>query len=408
MQNTYFSSSMYSVRTQGSLSYSFNDYSYLLNERFDRNPIHSSTLSSPKSCCCSCCAFSTHRVPINPCYLYGLRQSTLLQWSACRRLILGGRDRYNYRVQEQSPDWGCYEFPSSLMEGSVYSRRGRRRKGRCCCMADGEGKGELYNTGDLDDAEAMLSLLSEEVGEECFRRERNGFSFKIVELEGRRRLSGRERNVSEEYRKLRDDSDGNGEITRQTNTAVEGGVMWDWRKKTEKKLTEVVAEETQADWKSSEMHSRVMKTKQHELGKASGSHKQFDDEQETSYLTKGAKEQYSQTENQVGGVPDSRRKFQEHNELSEIRRNAVETTSWSQMRPTQRENLGIAKNLVQETKDEHYKTAGNINQKEDLNRDNQKLSRVSQLRVADAKGHPIGRGSLIQGGFTRKKTQMCC
>ncbi|KAL6294971.1 hypothetical protein ACE6H2_003113 [Prunus campanulata] len=585
MQNTYFSSSMYSVRTQGSLSYSFNDYSYLLNERFDRNPIHSSTLSSSKSCCCSCCAFSTHRVPINPCYLYGLRQSTLLQWSACRRLILGGRDRYNYRVQEQSPDWGCYEFPSSLMEGSVYSRRGRRRKGRCCCMADGEGKGELYNTGDLDDAEAMLSLLSEEVGEECFCRERNGFSFKIGELEGRRRLSGRERNVSssrrveeesrrslrgrernaisskrveeesrrslsgserkvnsskrlevesrrslsgrernaisskrveaerrsfggrekngssskgvqveiegnnssecnsgkkkndgrlsssesnskrqfesatidlsegnsrqkeergmflrsenlkgrkggssssyysfsssgdfeidfqdkhglleepassvykdsecdrfdeqvsEDYRKHRDDSDGNGEITRQTNTAVEGGVMWDWRKKTEKKLTEVVAEETQADWKSSEMHSRVMKTKQHELGKASGSHKQFDDEQETSYLTKGTKEQYSQTENKVGGVPESRTKFQEHNELSEIRRNAVETTSWSQKRPTQRENLGIAKNLVQETKDEHYKTAGNINQKEDLNRDNQKLSRVSQVRVADA------------------------
>ncbi|CAB4295519.1 unnamed protein product [Prunus armeniaca] len=605
MQNTYFSSSMYSVRTQGSLSYSFNDYSYLLNERFDRNPIHSSTLSSSKSCCCTCCAFSTHRVPINPCYLYGLRQSTLLQWSACRRLILGGRDRYNYRVQEQSPDWGCYELPCSLMEGSVYSRRGRRRKGRCCCMADGEGKGELYNSGDPDDAEAMLSLLSEEVGEECFRRERNGFSFKIVELEGRRRLSGRERNVSsskrveeeskrslsgserkvnsskrveeesrrslsgrernaisskrveeesrrslsgserkvnsskrlevdsrrslsgrernaisskrveaersfsgrekngssskgvqveiegnnssecnsgkkkndgrlsssesnskrqfesatidlsegdsrqkeergmflrsenlrgrkggssssyysfsssgdfeidfqdkhglleepassvykdsecdrfdeqvsEEYRKHRDDSDGNGEITRQTNTAVVGGVMWDWRKKTEKKLTEVVAEETQADWKSSEMHSKVMKTKQHELGKTSGSHKQFDDEQETSYLTKGTNEQYSQTENQVGGVPESRRKFQEHNEISEIRRNSVETTSWSQKRPTQRENLGIATNLVQETKDEHYKTAGIINQKDDLNRDNQKLSRVSQVRVADA------------------------
>ncbi|KAM2679692.1 hypothetical protein EV2_011576 [Malus domestica] len=606
MQNTYFSSSLYSVSSQGSLSYSFNDYSYLLNERFEGNPINPIHCSSSKSCCCcNCCEFSIRRVRINPCYLYGLRQSTLLQWSASRRLVLGGVDRCGYRVQECRPEWGCCELPCSVRERSVCDRRGRRRKGRCSCVVDGEGEGGVYDSGDLDDAEAMLSLLSEEeVGEECFWRGGNGVSFKRVEVEGRRSLSGRgrivssskrveeasrrsligrerkassskrmeqertsligrerhessskraeeesrrisigrERNVGsskrvedesrrsfsgrerngglskrveverrsvdgrekngssskgvqvdieqdnssecnsrkkksnvrgstsesnlkrqfgsatvdlsegdfrqkeergmilsgenrsgmkvgssssyyslsssgdfgseadaqdkhglfgesassvyedskfdiggrfdgqviEDNRKYRDDSEGKGETTKQRSAVVDGGVMWDWRKKTEKKLTEVVAEETEAGGKSSEMPSRVSKTNQSELGEASGSRKQFDDEGESSYLTKGTREQYSQIGNQVVGVgvTDSRRKFQERNE-SEIHGSEVETTFLSQ------ENLAIATNLVQERHEECYDTAGYIGQQEELNRDHQKISKISQIRVVD-------------------------
>ncbi|KAB2624367.1 tRNA(adenine(34)) deaminase [Pyrus ussuriensis x Pyrus communis] len=593
MQNTYFSSSLYSVRSrrQGSLSYCFNDYSYLLNERFDRNPINPIRCSSSQSCCCcNCCGFSVRRVAINPCYLYGLRQSTLLQRSASRRLVLGVGDGCSYRVQECRPDWGCCELPCSIRERNVCDRRGRRRKGRCSCVVDGEGGGGVCDSGDLDDAEAMLSLLSEELGGECFLRERNEISVKRLEKEGRRILSGRGRNVGsskrgeeesrsligsernessfkraeerswrilidrernagsskrveeesgrsfsgrernagsskrvevetvsvrgrekngssskgvqvdiepdnssecnsrkkksnvkvntsesnlkrqfgsatvdlsegdfrqkeerevflrgenrrgmkggstssyyslsssgdfgseadaqdkhgffgesassvyedskfdiggrfggqviEDYRKYMDDSEGRGEITKQRNTAVEGGVMWDWRKKTEKKLTEVVAEEAKAGGKSSEMNSRVSKTNQSEFGEASGSRKQFDYEQENSYLTKGTREQYSQTQNQaVGvGVNESGRKFQERNE-SEIRGSDVETTFLSQERLGEREeNLAIATNLVQERQDERYNTAEYTSQNEELNRDHQKPSKISQIRVID-------------------------
>ncbi|KAM1170309.1 hypothetical protein ACFX2G_021200 [Malus domestica] len=588
MQNTYFSSSLYSVRSrrQGSLSYCFNDYSYLLNERFDRNPINPIRCSSSQSCCCcNSCGFSVRRVAINPCSLYGLRQSTLLQWSASRRLVLGVGDGCSYRVQDCRPDWGCCELPSSIRERNVYGRRGRRRKGRCSCVVDGEGGGGVYDSGGLDDAEAMLSLLSEELGGECFLRERNGISVKRVEKEDRRILSGRsskrgeeesrsligsERNESsskraeerswrilidrernagsskrveeesrrsfsgrernaclskrvevervsvrgrekngssskgvqvdiepdnssecnsrkkksnvkvntsesnlnhqfgsatvdlsegdfrqkeergvflrdenrrgmrggssssyyslsssgdfgseadaqdkhglsgesassvyedskfdiggrfggqviEDYRKYMDDSEGRGEITKQRNTAVEGGVMWDWRKKTEKKLTEVVAEEAEAGGKSSEMNSRVLKTNQSEFGEASGSRKQFDYEQENSYLTKGTREQYSQTQNQaVGvGVNESRRKFQERKE-SEIRGSDVERTFLSQERLREREeNLAIATNLVQERQDERYNTAEYTSRNEELNRDHQKPSKISQIRVVD-------------------------
>ncbi|XP_068333368.1 tRNA(adenine(34)) deaminase, chloroplastic-like [Pyrus communis] len=591
MQNTHFSSSLYSVRSQGSLSYSFNDYSYLLNERFERNPINPIHCSSSKSCCCcNCCEFSIRRVPINPCYLYGLRQSTLLQWSASRRLVLGGGDRCGYRVQECRPDWGCCGLPCSVRERSVCDRRGRRRNGKCSCVVDGEGEGGVYDSGDLDDAEAMLSLLSEEVGEECFWRGGNGVSFKRVDVEGRRSLSGRGRNVSsskrveeesrrsligrerkassskrmeqerrsligrernessskraegesrrisigrerngglskrveverrsvggrekngslskgvqvdieqdnssecnsrkkksnvrvstsesnskrqfgsatvdlsegdfrqkeergmilrgenrsgmkggssssyyslsssgdfgseadaqdkhglfgesassvyedskfdiggrfdgqviEDNRKYRDDSKGKGETTKQRSAVVDGGVMWDWRKKTEKKLTEVVAEETEAGGKSSEMPSRVSKTNLSELGEASGSRKQFDDQRESSYLTKGTREQYSQIGNQVVGVgvTDSRRKFQECNE-SEIHGSEVETTFLSQERLSGREeNLAIATNLVQERQEERHDTAGYIGQQEELNRDHQKISKISHIQVVD-------------------------
>ncbi|KAM5567584.1 hypothetical protein ABKV19_015585 [Rosa sericea] len=567
MQNAYISSTIYSFRTKGSV---FNDCSYLLNERFDRNPIPPSLISTSTSCCCDCCAFSTPRVPLNPCYLYGLRQSSLFQWSASRRLILGGRDRFYYRVQECGAGPGCYELSCSLSERSGYSRGGRRGKGRCGCVVDEEGESEVCDSDGFSDVESVLSLLSEEVGEERFGRERNGFkraglegrrrnvglskrveeesrrslsgsrrnvvSSKRVEEESRRSLSGSKRNVSsskrveaerrsfvgreksessvkgrekiesvskgvqvdfeesnrsecssgekksngrysslesnskhrlestrvelsekdsrqkeetglllraenhrgrkegsggssyyslssgdfgseadvhdkhglleepgssvykdshydrgrfdgrisEEYRNRRDDAKANSEISKQRNTSVEGGGMWDWRKKSEKKLTEVVIEETQASRKSSEKHSRVLKTNESELAKASGSHKQFNDERENSYLTWGTKEQYSQNGNQDVVETESRRKFQEGKEKLEVHRTDAETSLRSQKRLSDREqNLAMATNLVQETRDEHYKTTGHITQREDLNIDIQKLSRVSQVQVVD-------------------------
>ena len=193
MHNFYVSSTVYGLRSKGSVSFSFNDYSYLLNERFDNHPIH-------KTCsrCCTCCAFSTQKVPISPSFLYGLRQSRLLQWSASRKLILGGGGRSYYYFPLCDIDRGCYDSTCSLKERSVYNDPSRRRrvKGRCCCIVE-NGDSEIYDSRCLDEAEALLSLLSEEVNEEYVGgRRRNWSSYERVEVKRKGGFSGRERNLS--------------------------------------------------------------------------------------------------------------------------------------------------------------------------------------------------------------------
>lgn len=175
MYNAYISSSI-SLRSKGPLSFSFNDYSYDLNERFERTPLSS---------CCSCCAFRIHSAPISPSLLYGLRQSALIHWSASRRFILGGGDRYYCRVPVYGVDRDCYGVTCCLKEMSVNGRRKRRGKGRFGCMVT-EEKRELYHLGGVDDSEVILSLLSEELSDECFgAKERNGVSSKRVQVEKR-------------------------------------------------------------------------------------------------------------------------------------------------------------------------------------------------------------------------------
>ncbi|XP_024934174.3 tRNA(adenine(34)) deaminase, chloroplastic [Ziziphus jujuba] len=194
MLNSYISSGVYSFGSNGSLPFSFSDYSYCLNERYERNPIHKSS-----SCCCHCCAscaFPIHRVSINPGFLYGLRQSSLLQWPASRKLILGV-DRYYHRIPVYGIDQGCYEVSSSsLKEKRIYNTTAGRRKGRCCCMVE-QGSNEIYHSSRFDGAEALINLLSEEVDEEYFGgKSRNGISHKRLAVERRVNSGRRERNLN--------------------------------------------------------------------------------------------------------------------------------------------------------------------------------------------------------------------
>ncbi|KAJ7954024.1 tRNA(Adenine(34)) deaminase, chloroplastic [Quillaja saponaria] len=161
----------------------------LLIPRIDRNLLHLS------SCCACCCSLSTQRLPINPNFLCGLRQSTLLQWSAARRLTLGSGDRYFHRLPVYGPYRGCCEVNCSLKERNICIRNGRRRKGRCFCI---EGDSKIEHATGSDDAEAMLSLLSEEVGEEFIgvRGGRNRSSYMRLEVEKIRNVGDRERNLS--------------------------------------------------------------------------------------------------------------------------------------------------------------------------------------------------------------------
>ncbi|XP_050223164.1 tRNA(adenine(34)) deaminase, chloroplastic [Mercurialis annua] len=156
MYNTYISSAVFTLTTKGSL---------LLSETFEKNPSLSHCCS--RSCCssCSCCcasSFSTYRLPsVTPSLCYGLRQSTLIQLSPCKRLIFGGRDRYYYRVPScDDIDHGCFEVSCSFEETGSGERVGRgRRKGG---LGGLNLRGRRRCLSSRDDVDDVLSLLSEE------------------------------------------------------------------------------------------------------------------------------------------------------------------------------------------------------------------------------------------------------
>ncbi|KAB5538270.1 hypothetical protein DKX38_015803 [Salix brachista] len=191
MHNTSISLALLSLGTKGALSFSCNEYSNSSNERFVRNPfLLQSCSSSCSSCCCfscSCCASSSitatalHRVPINSSLFFGLRQASFIQCSASRRLILGGMGRDYCRVPDYGVDHGC-SFEESEGSDNVL----RRRKG-------GIGGVKLRERRCFSgvDAESMISLLSEEVHEQCLGDgERNGGLSKRVEMVKRGNHSG--------------------------------------------------------------------------------------------------------------------------------------------------------------------------------------------------------------------------
>ncbi|KAF8036266.1 hypothetical protein BT93_C2091 [Corymbia citriodora subsp. variegata] len=189
-----YSSKFLCYRSKGPLSFSCNDNSYLLTDRFDK----SSSCCCNCSCCCArpaCCGHSNYRVSISPSLLYGLRQSSLLQWSASRRLYIGGGDRYYCRLPVHGIDRevsDLYEEGSCAFRERNGERRngGRRRRIKCTVS---EENNQIRRLSCIEDAEAVLSLLSEEVDEECFdsRGKRGSGSFKRCEVE-RKKIHGSE------------------------------------------------------------------------------------------------------------------------------------------------------------------------------------------------------------------------
>ncbi|OWM75839.1 tRNA(adenine(34)) deaminase, chloroplastic [Punica granatum] len=207
-----YSSTVLSLRAKGSASFPFTDHSHSpLADRVDRCGVHFS-LSSSSSCCYSCCCCAcaccghgraaAHGVPVSATFLYGLRQSSLLQRSASRRLILGGGgDRQYYQVPGYGVGRDHYESSCVFKErGGEGGGRGRRRKVIQCMVS--EENSEIRRLSQFEEAEAVLSLLIEEVDVGSFGGgERKGASTsKRVEMEkkkiyGSECSKGRKRNV---------------------------------------------------------------------------------------------------------------------------------------------------------------------------------------------------------------------
>ncbi|KAL4346420.1 hypothetical protein GQ457_17G016620 [Hibiscus cannabinus] len=437
------SSSVLSFRSNGSLSFSFNDCSSnVFNSSLDKTPFLSSPSPCPSSCCssCACCcstfaATATHRLPVTPCFLYGLRQSALVHCSPYRRFISPA----GYRCLLRFPS--C-DLDRAAFEVSTGSRFTRKTKGRLRCVAWEDNAASSRNLLEgVDAAEAMISLLSEAVDEECLGTgEINRRSYKIVEvnkakeynskcsslkkksnnfdnktsngnecnneakqklqldergsganerhrqktrtvgsgllesdskdeqdfiavesreesrrkaeyesslraehLRGRTRSSscssyyslsssgdlGSDTELSEQEKfmaeSIRDEisrSD-EGQVTegwKRDNAGV-NSVDWDLRKKSEKKLAEVSAEEIQSGAKSSQEYARRVKNDVSDYVKRSSSNEQLD------VKDWEIRKQHSRTNNQVIGQSESGRKSQDVREMSKIHVTDVGTTS---------------------------------------------------------------------------------
>ncbi|XVE53387.1 hypothetical protein DITRI_Ditri02bG0200300 [Diplodiscus trichospermus] len=179
------SSSLLSLRSNGSLSFSFNDYSSnLLNSSLDKTPLSSSPCSSCCSSCVCCCTSprfvnATHILPITPCFLYGLRQSALVHCSPSRRLVLPAGHPCFLRFPR------C-DLGHAAFEVSTASTFTRKTKARLRCSVSTENNSS-HRLGGLDTSEAIISLLSEEMDGDCLvTGERTKSSFNTVEVEKRK------------------------------------------------------------------------------------------------------------------------------------------------------------------------------------------------------------------------------
>lgn len=87
----------------------------------------------------------------------------MIQWSPYRRLIPGGLDYYS-RLAVCDVDGVCY--CDSICSSRVKTES-RRKGGLRKCLVY-EERSEGYGDGSGDEAEVLLSLLTEDVGEECY------------------------------------------------------------------------------------------------------------------------------------------------------------------------------------------------------------------------------------------------
>lgn len=98
--------------------------------------------------------------------MYGIRQSSLIQCSPPRRLFLGGGDRKLYRFPVCDNYGDVYDVSCSIKKRNGSGGNiDRRRRGRYSCKVSEEDL-ESYELNGIEDAEAVISLLSEEVSEE--------------------------------------------------------------------------------------------------------------------------------------------------------------------------------------------------------------------------------------------------
>ncbi|XP_076911215.1 uncharacterized protein LOC143569116 [Bidens hawaiensis] len=174
MMHTTCLNSLVSLRCTPSRSLYFDD-------RFETNPLLISSSFGYPSCCCCCCAARCHSIynslpRTNPSFLCnGLRQSTLIQFSLSKRLIVSGSwrqlctsrsSRFSSGSESDRIRKYCYKkvygFDERRKLGN--SRYGRYARWSYDDKKNGQSFSDESEDDYGDDVELLLDLLTEEVG----------------------------------------------------------------------------------------------------------------------------------------------------------------------------------------------------------------------------------------------------
>ncbi|KAF5745313.1 cytidine/deoxycytidylate deaminase family protein [Tripterygium wilfordii] len=406
-----------------------------------------------------------HQVRLAPKPLPSLpltsRQSTIIQCSPSRRLILGGRGRYHYRVPVYGLDSECYEVSCSLKQRGCNEWIGRRRK-------KSVGYANSSERQCLGDAEAVISLLSEEFSEEflgdtkrnrrilksgevgkrgdyvvgSYRRKKKdvglglsdcnsrqgasksaavdlrevGYGSKekreekeasargenlrgrredsscssyyslsssgVVESdlevldnheqleeespfgipESRNKSKGRfEKQMVGEFKRHADYVKDHAEVLEKRNSLAASCSEQDWRKKSEKKLTDVSIEGTHSIGQSSKLHGES------DQAEASSFHNRINQDESSLSMNfdKRTRNQFGQKDEEIRQKSFSERKCQELDKVSRLKDSGVGTTSQLQQQFSGREgNQRIATESTFETGDNYHNIVSNRADKE--------------------------------------------
>ncbi|KAF5762157.1 putative tRNA(adenine(34)) deaminase [Helianthus annuus] len=169
------------------------------------NPLLIQSSYNCSSCCCCCCCAANNNsyynsLPriANPSFLCnGLRQSTLIQFSPSRRLLVHGRIRQlcdsgsRFSSTSESDRSSCYN-----KIGTFKARRKLGDRRYACSSFEEKNIGQSFSNDCVDEVELLLDLLTEEVGLESISvRDRKRIQKKDPQKKDSSKISSRAKTV---------------------------------------------------------------------------------------------------------------------------------------------------------------------------------------------------------------------
>lgn len=207
--------------------------------------------------------------------------------------------------------------------------------------------------------------------------------------------------VQEEYHRHGDYSKKQGDVLRKENTQVvfsgaSSAVEGEWRKKSEKRLTDVSMEETELSKKLADKQSRYREIEQSAYGESA----RFDDKnKKLNFAVKFDRE----TREQHGQIHESetRMKSKQFTEMSKAHVADTETSSAFHKLYHGR-NESSSKSMSSERKEsDHHIAAGHLSREDEYRRNSSKLTEVSKIQEMDVRG----MSSAVRQSEIRMKKQ---
>ncbi|CAA2999211.1 tRNA(adenine(34)) deaminase, chloroplastic [Olea europaea subsp. europaea] len=178
--------------------------------------------------------------------------------------------------------------------------------------------------------------------------------------------------------------------------AGSSGAESDFRKKSEKKLTDVFIEETESRKEALQKDSSLLEVNESGYGKTSGSYKSYDDRKVKSTsgikFDKERRQHQRQRGNEVIGQPETRIKYKQFTEMPESPNDEV-VISYGSRKPNsgREEKSANVTSLSSEAKREHRTMVGLGTREDEYSRNTHKVSEALKVQEIDAKKASISQ-----------------